>query len=152
MDVFSQLSQLLTVGGIREGKYLNICPVTSDNENQTWKKDSRRASSSYFTLTDKGTVSADWKARTTGTGYFFHSVNDWPQQLFGMMSLGLWGLTDVTRVCRSPSHHGRGKLRTMSRSTSSLRNGNVLCTPLLSYGSGWLPVHTPSSQNWLLLV
>lgn len=99
MDVFSQLFQLLIVGGIREGKYLNICPVTSDNENQTWKNVSRRASSSYFTLTDKGTVSADWKARTTGTGYFFHSVNDWPQQLFGMMSLGLWGLTGVSQGC-----------------------------------------------------
>lgn len=38
---------------------------------------------------------------------FFHSANNWPQQLFEMICQGLKWLTDTARVCRNPSHNCR---------------------------------------------
>lgn len=89
-----------------------------------------------------------------GMGYFFHNANNWPQQPFEVMSLGLWGLTDTTGVCRTPSHHGQDKEQpyvvTEKQKCAVLPAQLYALFP--SYSSGWFPIHAPHSQKRLLLV
>lgn len=126
----------------RESWYWNMCLISSENENRDWQGDGRGDGSGCFPLIEKEAAKGRWSDHNSNwlkkgldhRDRWFFSVMLISDLSSFLRCLGSWGLTDFIRVCRSPSHHGRGKLRTRSSHTSSLRNRNVLCCQF-----GWMP-------------